>query len=194
MFYSNSSLTNLQFTADLTNATTISYMFTESPKLENAPTFINLENATKLQTIQYTFQKCRALKEIDFSELRGPALTSIQYAFDECEALTTLRLDNFEGPKITNYSYAFRKCKSLTSIDLSKAISQPTNMASTFNNCSEVTEIRIPLLDTSKVTNMSYLFANCPKLTTIEMGDGFSTESATDLSYMFYNSPQVQIP
>ena len=107
MFYANNNLKNIQFAADLTNVTSMSYMFTENYKLENSPTFINAENATKLQNFQYTFQKCRALKEIDLSELRGPALTSISYAFDECEALTTLRLDNFEGPKVTNYSYAF---------------------------------------------------------------------------------------
>ncbi len=57
-------------------------------------------------------------------------------------------------------------------------------MAGMFKNCTQLTDLELRYLDTSKVTNMANMFENCSKLTDLDLRY-FDTSSATDMGYMF---------
>ena len=102
----------------------------------------------------------------------------------------------FDGEKALYYSRAdiiymnedsskmFENSK-FTSIDLSGLnSSNVTNMASMFNDCTELLEVNLSSFNTKNVTDMNYMFSNCNKLLELDLLK-FNTEKVTNMEEMF---------
>ena len=87
---------------------------------------------------------------------------------------------------ISSLRYLFCGCSNLADLDISKLdTSKVTDMGSMFSGCSSLTQIDVSGLDTSKVTDMSWMFSGCSSLTQIDVSK-FDTSKVTYMGCMFY--------
>ena len=171
---------------------------------------IDFTSSTKLESIGYdTFHFCTALTNINLpSSLTSignqafnlcTALTSItipnsvtsigNYAFTQCTALTSITIPS----SVTSIGYnAFIHCSSLTSIIIPNSVSIAEfngfawNERGTFNGCTSLTSVTLPISLPSIVDSM---FANCTSLTTINLPSNL-TSIATNA---FLNCPLTSV-
>ena len=84
-------------------------------------------------------------------------------------------------------SYMFNKLSNVTNIGLNTIdTSKVTDMAYLFYYCRALTNIDLSNFNTSSVTNMASMFADCNKLTTLDLSN-FDTSSVADMNNMFSN-------
>ena len=82
-------------------------------------------------------------------------------------------------------SYLFYGFTNLENINLTYLdTSRVTDMSYMFYNCESLIGLDLSNFDTSKVMNMSYMFYHCESLTSLYVGN-FDTSKVTDMSYMF---------
>ena len=85
----------------------------------------------------------------------------------------------------------FRYCTNLTNLDLSVLdTSKVTDMARMFENCTSLTTIYLNQFNTSQVTTMYSMFSGCRSLTTLDLSS-FDTSKVTNMSYMFSNCSKL---
>ena len=97
-------------------------------------------------------------------------VTNMDYMFQNCSQLTQLDLSKWDIKNVTNMEAMFYNCSKLTQLDVGNLdTSQVTNMDYMFCNCSQLTQLDLSNFDTSKVTNMNYMFDYCDNLIAIGM-------------------------
>ena len=107
------------------------------------------------------FYSCDALTEIDLPD----SITWLgEYVFSYCAALETAR---FTGNLTEIPNYCFIQCTSLKHVDLEGMTSLTTVGRGAFQNCDQLTSIRLP----ETVEEIwSYAFYDCDKLSSIHLG------------------------
>ena len=67
----------------------------------------------------------------------------MDYMFNGCSSLTNIDLSNFNTAKVTNMTFMFDGCSSLTSLDLTPLDTRKvTTMYAMFVKCSKLTVVR----------------------------------------------------
>ena len=137
-------------------------------------TFSLPNEATDLgfKAIQYVFDECTSLTNIDLSNLTTISGASAMYgAFVKCTSLTNIDLSNLTTISGAFAMFgAFQECTSLTSIDLSNltTISGASAMYGAFVKCTSLTNIDLSNLTTiSGARAMFGAFQECTSLTTL---------------------------
>ena len=97
---------------------------------------INIKRGTEF--LEYMFEGCNNLINVDFTGIQKEKIKSISGMFSQCNSLISLNI-NINNPYIENMSYLFFNCESLESI--------------VFLN-----------IDTSNVIDMTGMFSECPSL------------------------------
>ena len=114
-------------------------------------------------------------------------LTDMEYMFDGCSSLTQLDASTWDTSNVTNMNYMFQYCSSLINLDVSTwDTSNVTNMWNMFCGCKTLTSLNISNWNTSNVTSMHYMFSECKALTQLDLSN-WNTEKVTGTSQMFYN-------
>ena len=76
-------------------------------------------------------------------------------------------------------------CSNMVNVDVSKLdTSKVTTMCHMFSGCKSLMRLDVSSFDTSQVTDMSYMFSNCSSLTQL-VGSHFTTDQVLDMSNMF---------
>ena len=70
--------------------------------------------------------------------------------------------------------------------------SEVTNMASMFEDCTQLTSLDLSTFNTSKVKDMEDMFRNCSSLSTIYVAEGWSTAAVTTSYNMFYQCTNLR--
>ena len=87
--------------------------------------------------------------------------------------------------QINSFRNMFSGLTNIIEIDLSNLdTSKVTTMEEMFNGCINLEKINFGNINTSLVSNMNYLFHNCTKLESINVSN-FDTSSVTDIQYLF---------
>lgn len=170
------------------------YKLTSIPKLQGKPSIID-----------YAFDNCSLLEEVDLSDMDFSELVSMYGAFANCKSwVQNIDMSNapikimttaFAGSKITQFpkintellelcNYAFNGCTGLTSININ--LPRAIDMSYMFYNCQNLTEVNIS--GTKYVESIQSLFTDCLYLQTIGMLD-FS--SVTSLGNFLQNSNKL---
>lgn len=76
-------------------------------------------------------------------------VTKMKYMFCNCAALTSINISSFNTENVTDMNHMFSECSSLTNLDLSNfdltSLSDDLNHDSTFQDCTSLQTINIPL-------------------------------------------------
>ena len=97
------------------------------------------------------------------------------------------KVEVFLKNELTSMEKLFRDCSNLIEVDLSKLITtKVTTFAEMFYNCYLLFSIDLSKLNTSKVRNMSNLFDGCFNLESINLKK-IDTSKVKDMNYMFYS-------
>jgi len=120
---------------------------------------------------------------IGIENLNTSNVTDMNYMFNGCENLKELDLSSFNTDNVTDLSRMFQKCRALTSLDLSQFnTSNVVNMDNMFDKCSSLTTIYAGnAWTTKKVTSGKEMFYNCTSL----VGGAGTKFDATHISYAY---------
>ena len=145
--------------------------------------------------IEYMYNSCYKLLNLDISQFYTPNVTTFANAFDGCYSLKSLSINHFNTEKVTTFSFTFGNCYSLQSLNLSNW--QPTNKlintASMFQQCRSLISITgLENFDMSKVTSTANMFYDCRNLLNLDAISNWDTSSLTTPNGMFYDCYKIR--
>ena len=168
MFLGCSKLSSLDFssfnTSEVTDMASMFYLCSGLTGLD-----LSGFNTAKVTNMSNMFYYCYNLASLTLgSSFVTPEVTTMSHMFYNCNKLTSLAISGFDFTKVTTTEQMFYDCLRLSStIDLSsKSAPVLANMSSMFQNCSALTQIKLPQT-TTVLTNVTGLFLNCSSLTGI---------------------------
>jgi len=138
------------------------------------------------------FEECKALKDLDVSQLVTSRGKNFCGMFADCRSFTTLDVSSLDTRQATDMRWMFANCMGLESIifgDFDTA--NVTVMNKMFQYCRNLKELDLRSFQTGKVTNMTHMFYHCDKLETIHL-ETFDTSAVTDMSGMFLDCPKIK--
>ena len=154
----------------------------------------NAIDVSLLTSLNYFFQQCSSLVEVDLSSWDVSNISSMGFIFDYCNSLQSISgLSNWNTSNVTYMGNMFRYCNSLQNLNLSDwNTGNVTNMQSMFDECKELQSVGdLSNWDVSKVTNMNRIFYKCQSLQNLNLSD-WNTGNITSLYNMFYECNLLQ--
>ena len=122
-----------------------------------------------VNTLYNAFNIINNLESIHTSSWDTSKVTNMRSAFNTCRNLRSLDASNWDTSKVTDMSYMFYNCRSLTSIDISNwDTSKVTDMPGMFTDCSSLTTIN-GIIDFKSCTSYYAIFQNCTNLTSVKV-------------------------
>lgn len=148
----------------------------------------------KIHYWQYLFQDCKALQSIDLTNIEINNTSSIFFtsAFQDCSFLKEiigLNSLNVENLTFNSFESAFKNCILIDKIDMSNfqyanITPNATGFNYMFNNCENLTSVKLPHLVNESAKNLDYMFQYCKKLNEIDM-TGWNTSNVKSLRSTF---------
>ncbi len=154
---------------------------------------VTFRDNVKLQTVQFIFKNCTALRKVNIGKFTASGITSIAQAFRNCTELTSLDLSEWDVSAAKNIGHVFQGCTNLRSLNLTGWSTESVeNLFETFEGCSSLTSLDISQWKTEKVTNMLGTFSGCISLTELDLS-GWDTTKVSDnnMKAMFGNCPAL---
>lgn len=173
-----------EFTLDLSDATTMSYLFNGNAAIEK----VKLRITSQIRAKTVVFSGCSALKELDMSGSDFTGSTSVTTFFNnKCTSLEKVDFSNCDFSSFTKM-LAVKDLTNLKSIDFSGSIGfAGTDLSSYFDGLNYLTEIKgINDWDTTNVKNLNYMFYDNHALESVDVSS-WNTENVTNMSSAFYN-------
>lgn len=166
---------------DLSNATTLAYMFDTCRRLEYFPPNMDIHNVTSLAGM---FQGCGCLREINIDTSHA---TNVNSMFSICTCLK--KVGDLDLTNAENCGSIFSNCQSLTTIGTIKPPTKTLNTLlgeSMFASCAKIVDA--PNFDTSKFTSLRGMFTGCTGLKNVPVYD-FSGIKQPSSTSSYSNSP-----
>ena len=102
-----------------------------------------------ISKVDYIFNECKLLINIDLSNFNSQNITNIKGMFSWCESLKNINLSNFNTQNVEDMSQLFWGCESLTNIDLSYfKTKNVTDMYGMFYLCKSLANLNLSNFDT----------------------------------------------
>jgi len=163
MFYLCSHLRHLDLSNfDTSNVTT---MFGLCKKCYSLESFKISEKfiTSKVDDMQYLFEDCNNLVEVDLHYLDTSNIDNFSYMFNQCKKLQKVDISTFNSEKVFELHAMFQGCESLTNVDLSSFktdnLKSITNM---FCDCKNLYDIDLSNFNFNKLEEVENSFTNCP--------------------------------
>lgn len=160
-------LRTIDFTGTLfKNVTNISHCFDNCGEL----TTIDYSKLKfdRLFKLSYAFCKCYYIKVADFTDWNICSFDGAYFLY-KCTHLRDVRFNPREIIPIVNASYCFAECSELTYLDLTmwEISTLNADLSHAFEQCSDLEELLIPLLDPFFEPNINRWLYGCYKLSSI---------------------------
>jgi len=162
--------------------------------MEKLTTIVGIKNfnTSEAKSLNYMFNYCLSLTDIDLSGWDTRNVTDMSGLFYQCAALKTVNLSGFNTEKVEFLGDMFALCPQLVSVDLSSFnTSSVIRMGYMFKGCTSLKSLDLSHFNTEKVTTMVGLFQNCSSLESLDISN-FDTRSVTDMSSMFTNCSSLK--
>ena len=174
---------------DKIQPTSTAYWFSNCKNITAINNIENL-NTSAVTDMSGMFYNCSGLTNIDLSYFNTSNVYEIKYMFYNCSGLTSLDLSNFNIEKLDNFAYMFYNCSGLTSIEVPSGTTEEfCTMEYMFYGCSNLTNLDLSTMHfatDSGNTSMASMFENCTKLKNIKFKSNLSLEAWSTI-YMFKN-------
>ena len=143
-------------------------------------------NTSEASLMEYMFQNCSSLKEIDASKFNTSNVLSFAYMCKGCKSLTKLNISSFDTSKAITMWGMFMQCEKLASLNLYNFNTQNvTTMNEMFRECKSLTSLNLLSFRTLKVDAMRYMFCECNELSSLDLSS-FNTSNVKYMDGMFY--------
>ena len=163
--------------------TTMEYMFDGCIKLKNINT--SSWSTIKNTTTEGMFKDCQSLEELDTSNWDTSNVTTMANMFENAYALRTVNVSNWNTSNVTTMANMFENAYALQTVNVSNwDTSNVTTMANMFRNCYELNNLNVRNWNTSSVTDMTAMFDSCKNLDQLRV-ESWNTSSVTIMSSMF---------
>lgn len=86
-------------------------------------------NTSNVTNMNYMFDGCRYLLNLDLSSFNTSNVTSMVGMFKECNSLSNLNLSSFDFSNVTSVKQMFRMCRYMTSIEFSSSATINSSVA-----------------------------------------------------------------
>ena len=150
-FINNQTITEIEFTEDLSEATNCGSVFSSCTNLVS----VNLSNATLANVINanYLFQNCTNLASVNLSNATFDSLSSANFWFDGCTSLAAIDMPKATFNSLLNKTGWFDGTTSVQSINLPKAtFNSLSNVGKLFEN-NNITTLTLPEATFANSTN-----------------------------------------
>ena len=178
---------------DVSKAKDVSYMFSGCPKLETVDGTIYLTSATNAASM---FWGCKSLKKIPVSFSTSDVLIRTDGMFQGCSSVSEIG-SSYNYPRlgnVENMSYMFSGCSNLYNLAISRLnTSKATTMEGMFSGCSSLSESSlkgIKSFDTKNVTSMAYMLKGT-QMSELDLST-WNTGAVTNMSGMFADCSQLR--
>ena len=115
---------------------------------KEGPYLIVYKLKKKLTKINYLFNGCEVLTELDFSDFNTEDVTKMNRMFHECSKIKALNLSYFNTKKVIDMSYMFYQCSSLEELNLENFTTQTeTDVKNMFGYCSKLKKEKLETND-----------------------------------------------
>ena len=142
----------------------------------STPTSINMEKIV---------QKCRKIKNIDFTPLGRSKVEKLDWIFEGCYSLETINFGSLDTSLVDNLNGFFCECYSLVVMEMNFFdTSHVTTMEYMFKDCINIKSINLELFDTRKVQSMDHMFYNCSSLVFLNLRH-FLKDSLNNINEIF---------
>lgn len=118
----NGSYYNLYIAADgdIIAPSDCSYLFSSYTNLKQFNLNDNF-NTNSVQSMQYMFDCCRSLTELNLSSLDTSNVTDMNHMFYNCDKLNSINIQSFNTSNVTDMSYMFNFCAALSNLQLNNS-------------------------------------------------------------------------
>ncbi len=184
-FYQSYKLTDVEGIHNLNTsaATRMDYMFQNCPMLTNLD-LSNFDTGNVLD-MQYMFGSCSKLQSLNLNGWTNTKVTNMYAMMYDCPLLQAVTMTGFQTPAVQNMSYMFMNCAALTSLDLTGFdTGNVTTTQEMFNGCTNLESLNLSGWENQKLTTLTNMFRSCEKLSTLTL-TGFQTPSATSFNCLF---------
>lgn len=150
--------------------------------------FGNNFNTSNCTTMLSLFRRC-LVKSLDLTKFDTGNVDNFSSMFDGCYMLEEIKgIEDFDFSSAINTPWMFGGVKLITSLDLSNCkVSKDAKlkyMQGMFSGMSNLTDLKLPKFNTSKVLSFVQLFHACSNLKSIDLSS-FDTSSCTTFENMF---------
>lgn len=177
---------------DMSNKTTLSYLFSGCQYMTNVPNLINFDGNNGYVDLIQTFSNCKSLTEININLNNTRGINQMGWLFSGCHNLKTI---NFIQPNafINENDYTtqdmggtFAQCSNLTNINIDNGYIVPATMYDAFADCYNIVDLSNIVINISQLANdPTYTFSNCYNLVNFPIFEGESDYSVYGLYGMF---------
>ena len=157
-----------------------SYRFAE---IDNYTVEIKFNN--NLTNLNYIFQDCTSLTEVDFSQLNAFYAIEMEYVFDSCSSLKKVDFGDINTSLVISMKNMFSYCVLLNEVNLS--FINTTNLediSNMFLGCRSLPDINVTKFKTEKIKYMNNMFESCYSLESLDLSN-FITPELIDISFGF---------
>ena len=165
-----------------------SYRFAE---IDNYTVEIKFNN--NLTNLNYIFQDCTSLTEVDFSQLNAFYAIEMEYVFDSCSSLKKVDFGDINTSLVISMKNMFSYCVLLNEVNLS--FINTTNLediSNMFLGCRSLPDINVTKFKTEKIKYMNNMFESCYSLESLDLGN-FITPELIDISGLLKNCYKLKI-
>ena len=133
----------------------------------------------------HAFDQCGTLKTVDFTDTSTEKVENFAHWFDKDRVLTRIigKIDT-SGLKL-QYNDSFDYAN-----DSDENASSGYGLTYMFNDCNELAEVDLSLIDTTNSSDLKRMFGGCKKLREIDVSK-FNTSNAKSMYWMFRNVNEV---
>ena len=143
-----------------------------------------------LSNLDFMFQDCKDLINVDLSNINSPSLNSSIYTFTNCKKLEAVNFTSVNTSNVESMDFLFAGCNNLfeltdfENLNVS-SVKQTTGM---FSDCTSIRKVNLSSFDMDNVEDQSGMFINNPSLKLVEIHNCsdankiFSTQSEFNLT------------
>jgi hypothetical protein len=219
-FFHNSTITEIEFTEDFGELTSLQNAFNDMAYLtqisfSNNATFAsvtnmfgafattprlttinNLSNAifSNVTTAEYAFYSASALTYINLSSATFTSVSNTSNMFNGATSVTAIDLSSATFNLATNTSNMFYNCNQLATLNFanSTTFAATQNASNMFRLCKKIKTISLPNATFASVTNAERMFEGCTELETIDLPNA-TFAAVTNALAQIYNCPSLKI-
>ena len=157
-----------------------SYLFKQFKQIKYINFGSNFDTSNVIN-MQYMFNFCSSLTELDLSSFDTSSVTEMGGMFENCNNIEQINVSSFDTSNVTGMWWMFAGCNKLKSIDLSNFnTSNLISMGAMFRGCQKIKELNLCSFNTTKVENYSEIFSYTISLKQVYVGNNWALENTSE--------------
>lgn len=134
---------------------------------------IKIKSYKNLTSLDYMFESCEDLINIDMSHIEASNITSMIYTFSECNKLEKINLTSINTTSVKLMDFLFAGCSNLIDIDGLETLNTSSlkKTSGMFMDCNNIISANLSSFNINKVEEQDGMFINNPNLKVVDLSN-----------------------